>query len=144
MRVANLMTLLAIKRFRSIVMDAPWSSYDLLSSLIVVGIGLYLLIHPNLFQQISGVYSQFSSVAREVSWGVLFLLCGIVGIGTTLWCVIPSFGTRLLSRMGIAFCLLCFSFNNLLYDPPPLSTVTYGCLSVWSLWGILRTKASGR
>lgn len=138
------MTLLAIRRFRSIMMDAPWSSYDLLSSLIVFWIGLYLLIHPTMFQQIGGVYTQFSSVANESSWGGLFLACGVVGIGTTLWCVKPSFGARLLSRMGVAFCLLCFALNNLLYDPPPLSTVTYGCLSVWSLWGILRTKASGR
>jgi hypothetical protein len=97
-----------------------------------------------MFQQIGGVYLQFASVADERVWGGLFLACGFVSVGTTIWCVRPSFGTRLLSRMGVAFCLLCFALNNLLYQPPPLSTVTYLCLSTWSLWGIVRTKASGR
>lgn len=132
------------RRLRSILLDAPWSSYDLLSSLIVAGIGLYLLLVPDLFQGVGGVYVQFATVASERVWGGLFLACGLVGAANTLWCVIPAFSVRLLSRMGVAFCLLCFALNNLLYRPPPLSTVTYVLLSVWALWGILRTKSSGR
>jgi hypothetical protein len=46
--------------------------------------------------------------------------------------------------MSVAFCLLCFALNNLLYNPPPLSTVTYLVLSIAALWGIARTKSSGR
>ena len=134
----------SISRLRSILLDAPWSSYDLLSSVIVSGIGIYLLIYSEMFLEVGGVYLQFAMVADERVWGGLFLACGLVGVGTTLWCVRPAFVPRLLSRMGVAFCLLCFALNNLLYKPPPLSTVTYVCLSVWSLWGILRTKASGR
>ena len=133
-----------IRRLRAILIEAPWSSYDLLSSAIVTGIGVYLLLVPDLFQHIGGVYAPFAAVADEYLWGLLYLACGIVGMGTTLWCVMPTFGLRLLSRMGIAFCLLCFALNNLLYQPPPLSSVTYGLLSLWALWGIARTRSSGR
>jgi hypothetical protein len=110
----------------------------------VAGIGLYLLLVPSLFQCVGGVYAQFAAVASERVWGGLYLACGVVGIGNTLLCERPTFGLRLLSRMGVAFCLLCFALNNLLYKPPPLSTVTYGLLSAWALWGIARTKSSGR
>lgn len=133
-----------LRRLRSILIEAPWSSYDLLSSLIVAGLGVYLLIVPDLFQCVGGVYAPFASVASERVWGGLFLACGIVGVMNVLWCERPPFGFRLLSRMGVAFCLLCFALNNLLYQPPPLSTVTYALLSVWALWGIARTKSSGR
>lgn len=133
-----------IRRLREILLDAPWSSYDLLSSAIVTGIGGYLFLVPNLFQHIGGVYAPFAAVASERVWGGLYLACGLVGVGNTLWCVMPTFGLRLLSRMGIAFCLLCFALNNLLYQPPPLSSVTYGLLSLWALWGIARTRSSGR
>lgn len=131
-------------RVCEILLEAPWSAYDLLSSLIVAGVGLYLLLEPRLFQQVGGVYTTFASIAQERVWGGLFLACGVVGLGNTLWCVKPAFEMRLLSRMGVAFCLLCYALNNLLYRPPPLSTVTYGLLSLWALWGILRTKSSGR
>lgn len=133
-----------VRRLRAILLDAPWSSYDLLSSLIVAGLGVYLLIVPGLFQSVGGVYAPFASVAGERVWGGLFLACGIVGVMNVLWFGRPPFGVRLLSRMGVAFCLLCFALNNLLYQPPPLSTVTYALLSVWALWGIARTKSSGR
>lgn len=133
-----------VRRLREILLDAPWSAYDLLSSAIVAGIGLYLLLVPSLFQSVGGVYAQFAVVASERVWGGLYLACGLVGVGNTLWCVMPTFGARLMARMGVAFCLLCFALNNLLYQPPPLSTVTYALLSVWALWGIVRTKSSGR
>lgn len=133
-----------IRRFKDIVLSAPWSVYDLLSSVIVAGIGAYLLLYPTMFVQVGGVYRQFAAVANEWVWGGLFLALGGVGMGATLWCVCPSFTARLLARMGVAFCLLCFALNNLLYDPPPLSTVTYLALSVWALWGVARTKSSGR
>jgi len=133
-----------LRRLRAILIEAPWSSYDLLSSLIVAGLGLYLLLVPSLFAGVGGVYAPFASVAGERVWGGLFLACGIVGVMNVLWCERPPFGFRLLSRMGVAFCLLCFALNNLLYQPPPLSTVTYALLSVWALWGIARTKSSGR
>lgn len=132
------------RRLREILLEAPWSSYDLLSSLIVAGIGLYLLLIPSVLQGVGGVYGQFAAVASARVWGGLFLACGLTGAANTLWCVQPAFGLRLLSRMGVAFCLLCFALNNLLYRPPPLSTVTYLLLSVWALWGIVRTKSSGR
>lgn len=131
-------------RLREILMAAPWSSYDLLSSLIVTGIGGYLLLMPDLFTRFAGVYRSMASVADARVWGGLFLSCGLVGLVNTLWCVRPTFGFRLLSRMSVAFCMVSFAANNLVYVPPPLSAVTYSCLAVWSLWGVVRTQASGR
>lgn len=133
-----------VRRLRQIALEAPWSVYDLLSSLIVFGIGVYLLCSPTMFYAVGGVYQSFAGVASERVWGVLFTACGFVGCANTLWCVRPGFGLRLISRMAVAFCLLSFALNNLLYDPPPLSTVTYFFLSAWAIWGILRTRSSGR
>jgi len=131
-------------RLRRILLEAPWSSYDLLSALIVSGIGLYLWLNAEIFQHIGGVYQQMADVATERQWGILFMGCGGFALIITLWCVAPPFLWRLSARMATAFCLLVLAGNNLLNFPPPLSTVTYLLLALWSVWGILRTQASGR
>lgn len=133
-----------IRRLRQIALDAPWSVYDLLSSLIVLGVGVYLLVAQTMFSGVGGVYYTLASVASEGVWGATFFCCGLIGLANTLWCVRPPFSIRLLARMAVAFCLLSFAFNNLLNEPPPLSTVPYSLLSLWSVWGILRTHTSGR
>ena len=125
-------------------MDAPWSSYDLLSSTIVFMIGLYLFAFPDIFDHVGGIYAPLARFAEEWVWGILFTSFGGIGIITVLWCVRPSFSARLLSRMGVAFCLLAFALNNLVYSPPPLSSITYFFLSAWAMWGVIRTKSSGR
>lgn len=140
----NLKSIGTVRRLRDVLISAPWSMYDLLSSLIVAGIGLYLLLYPAMFQQIGGVYAPFSGIADEWIWGWGCWTSGYFGLAVTLWCEMPSFVIRLLARMSVAFCLLCFALNNLLYNPPPLSTVTYLVLSIAALWGIVRTKSSGR
>lgn len=132
------------RRVREIMIDAPWSNFDLLASLITTGIGLYLLLSPEVLGAVGGVYTAMALLGPGCQWGLLFIGLGALGLVTVLWCISPSFGIRLLARMGTAFCLLTFAFNNLLYTPPPLSSITYVLLSVWSIWGILRTKASGR
>jgi len=140
----NFKSIGTVRHLRDVLISAPWSIYDLLSSLIVAGIGLYLLIYPRMFQQVGGVYAQFSAIADEWIWGWVYGMVGLSGLAVTLWCETPSFVIRLFARMSVAFCLLCFALNNLLYNPPPLSTVTYLVLSVAALWGIARTKSSGR
>lgn len=133
-----------LRRIQEIMMGAPWSSFDMLASLITFWIGVYLCAAPPIFAQIGGVYASMASVASERVWGGLFLLLGSIGLATVLWCQRPRFAWRLLARMGVAFCLLTFAINNLTYSPPPLSAVTYGWLGAWALWGVLRTRASGR
>ncbi|KAB2921481.1 MAG: hypothetical protein F9K25_20390 [Candidatus Contendobacter sp.] len=133
-----------VRRIRELLFNAPWSNFDLMASAITFWIGAYLLATPTMFVQIGGVYASMATVAPEWVWGGLFIGLGSVGVMTVLWCQCPRFVWRLLARMGVAFCLLTFALNNLSYAPPPLSTVTYGFLSLWALWGVLRTKASGR
>ena len=132
------------RRLRDILAEAPWSNYDLLSALAVLGIGVYLLLHPTMFQAVGGVYARMAQVASEWLWAGWFIGCGSFGLAVVLWCTAPGFGWRLAARMAIAFCVLILAGNNALYVPPPLSTVTYGLLAVWSVWGILRTRGSGR
>ena len=132
------------RRLRRILLEAPWSSYDLLSALIVSGIGLYLWLNADMFQHIGGVYQQMADVATERQWGILFMGCGGFALIITLWCVAPQFLWRLSARMATAFCLLVLAGNNLLNFPPPLSAVTYVLLSAWALWGVVRTNANDR
>lgn len=132
------------QRIREIMLDAPWSNFDLMTGLIVSGIGLYLLVMPGMFQAVGGVYVGMARLGQEWVWASLFLSFGGLCLATVLWCVRPRFGWRLLARMGTALCLLTFALNNLSYSPPPLSSVTYVMLSAWSLWGVLRTKSRGR
>lgn len=133
-----------IRRLRDIFLEAPWSNYDLLVSLVVIGIGIYLIANNEMFENIGGVYYQMASVATERQWGALFVGCGSFGLLAVIWCNAPGFVLRLSARMATAFCILVLAGNNALNMPPPLSTVTYMLLSVWSVWGILRTHGSGR
>ena len=133
------------RRIREVLLDAPWSNFDLMASLITFWIGVYLFLSPWMFSQIGGVYAAMAEWGTEWAWGGLFMALGGVGLLTVLWCIAPKFPMRLLARMGVAFCLVTFALNNLSYHPkPPLSTVTYVFLSLWSLWGILRTQSNGR
>lgn len=132
------------RRIREVLLDAPWSNFDLMASLITFWIGVYLLMSPGMFGRIGGVYQAMAALGPEWAWGGLFVALGSIGLVTVLWCVAPRFLLRLLARMGVAFCLVTFALNNLSYPTPPLSAVTYTVLSLWALWGILRTQSSGR
>ena len=132
------------RRFQRIMADAPWSSYDLLASLIVFGVGVFLWVTPQMFSHIGGVYQPMANVAEERAWGLLFIGCGLWGLGVTLWGRAPGFLCRLSGRMATAFCLLILAGNNVMNLPPPLSSVTYLMLSLWAVWGILRTRNHGR
>ena len=132
------------RRIREILIEAPWSNFDLLASLITLGIGAYLLVRPDMFSQIGGVYATMAKVAPERYWGILFFMLGGSGLAMVLWCKCPPFLSRLAARMGTAFCLITFALNNLSAKPAPLSSITYTLLALWALWGIFRTRASGR
>ena len=132
------------RRIRDVMSSAPWSSFDLLASLIVLWIGGYLWLMPDMLWRFDGVYSTFARLAPAWAWSTGFCTAGGIGLMTVLWCVRPRFAWRLLARMSAAFCLLLFAFNNLSHFPPPLSAITYVWLSLWALWGVVRTRASDR
>lgn len=115
-----------------------------MASGITFWIGAYLLAAPDILGKIGGVYAPMAAIEPGWVWGGLFTALGAVGLATVLRCVAPRFAWRLLARMGVAFCLLTFAFNNLSASPPPLSSVTYVFLATWALWGVTRTQASGR
>ena len=84
------------QRIREIMIHAPWSNFDLMTSVIVCGIGGYLLFMPGMFQAIGGVYSGMARLGPEWAWACVFLLIGGLGLTTVLWCVRPRFIWRLL------------------------------------------------
>ena len=132
------------ERFREIMHEAPWSSYDLIVSSIIFWLGVYLLMSPGLFGEFSGVYNVLSRLGDECVLGWGFLACGVAGLLNVLWMTLPPFPVRLLARMVVAFCVLSLAINNLGNRPPPASAITYSVLALAALWSVLRTKASGR
>lgn len=132
------------RRLREILRDAPWSSFDLLSSLIVLGVGGYFIIHQELFQRFDGLYRMFSEWGSEGVWGALFVSCGTFGLAMVGWPSRPSFGLRLLARMAVSFCLITVTINHFGTDPPTAGVITNGVLSIAATWGILRTRRYGR
>ncbi len=132
------------ERFREILYEAPWSSYDLIVSSVTFWLGIYLLMSPGLFGEFSGVYNVLARMGDESMWGWSFLACGAVGLLNVLWMTRPPFIVRLIARMVVAFCVLSLAINNFGDHPPPASTVTYSVLALAALWSVLRTKASGR
>lgn len=131
-------------RLRDILYEAPWSSFDLISTCVLFWIGVYLISNDSLFDKFNGVYNVLSRFGDESLWGWMFLFFGFSGMVNVLWIYIPSFGFRLLARMGVAFCFTSLALNNLGTNPPPISAITYSVLSVSALWAVYRTKPCGK
>ncbi len=132
------------KRLREILYEAPWSSFDLIMASVVFWLGVYFSENTGLFDQYGGVYHVMARLGSELVWGTMFCFFGIVGMLNTLWLSRPPFSTRMLSRMGVAFCLTSLAINNLGNTPPLASSITYCVLSLSALWSVWRTKSSGR
>lgn len=133
-----------VNRLREILISAPWSSFDLISSLITLGLGVYLSFNISMFDEFGGAYNTLGRFGSEVVWAIILILGGLYSVVATLWCIKPYFVVRLLSRMVVSFCVVSIFLNNLGNSPPPLSTVTYGILSLFCVWGIIRTSPRGR
>jgi hypothetical protein len=131
------------EQLRDILYDAPWSSFDLICGSIVFWLGGYFLVSPGLFAHY-GVYQVLARFGDEWVWGLMCVVFGAFDLVVLLWSRKLAFGTRLLARMGIAFCLTSLAFNNLGNTPPPASAITYSVLALAANWSVLRTRSDGR
>lgn len=132
------------ERLRAILLEAPWSSFDLIAASIAFWLGLYLLIKPDLFSHFDKVYMMLKQFGDERSWGFMLVAFGAVGLLNVLWFARVSFTLQLLARMGIAFCFSCLALTNLGSDPPPASAIVYAVLALSTLWSVWRTRPRGR
>lgn len=127
-------------RVRGILMEAPWANYDLILSFILTGVGIYMIASPGMFETYSGVYKTLARLGDERLWGATFVVFGIASFLLVAWPFRPPFLFRLLGRVGAAFCLWSFAFNNWSNSPPPISTIPYTVLAVAALIGVMRTR----
>lgn len=130
------------RRLHSILAEAPWSNHDLLSGFILLFIGLLLFYDPTIYANLRTLNFILRS-GYSAEWSGLFLFSGIYGVSTTLWCIAPPFCIRITARMCYAFCFLTLAFSSFQFSTTP-SAITFSLIALWSVWGILRTKSSGR
>ena len=130
------------RRLYNILEEAPWSNHDLLSGLILLFIGLLLFYDPEIYAKLRTLgFIARSGYSNQ--WSELFLFSGVYGLAVTLWCFAPPFWIRITARMFYAFCFLMLAFSSFQFSTTP-STITFALIALWSVWGILRTKTSGR
>ena len=137
----NLREIGAFQRLREIMADAPWSNHDLLVGISLFFVGVIFAINSESFQQLRALAYLRNT---HIPWAIVFIVIGGLNILNTVWCVEPPFWVRLLSRMAGAFCFLTLAFSNMMFAILIPSTIVYLLIALWSTWGILRTKASGR
>lgn len=131
------------RRIREIMSEAPWSNHDLFVSLTLIAIGTGLYIYPEVFTELRAL-AYLNKLASLSVWVTFFLFSGFVNLAVVLWCETPPFTIRLLVRMLGAFCFLIMAFSGLMFSVLIPSTIVYSMIAIWSIWGILRTQASGR
>lgn len=131
------------RRIREIMSEAPWSNHDLFASLTLIAIGMGLYVYPGMFSLLRSL-AYLNQLASPSIWVIFFLFSGFVNLAVVLWCETPPFTVRLLVRMLGAFCFLLMAFSGLMFSVLIPSTIVYGMIAIWSIWGILRTQASGR
>lgn len=130
-------------RFREIMLDAPWSSFDLSMSVILILRGLYLIAGFSLLETTYSIYKPLAGFIGLWQYGWVCLIAGCVQFLMTLWPVRPPFEIRLLARMGVCFCFIAFSLNQISNIPPPVGFITHFILSLLSIWTVLRTSRKG-
>jgi len=130
------------RRLQGILTEAPWSNHDLLSGLILLGIGGLLFYDPTVYTKLRTLnFIAHSGYTSE--WSGLFLFSGLYGMAVTLWCLAPPLSLRIAARMLYAFCFLTLAFSSWQFAATP-SAITFSLIALWSVWGILRTQPSGR
>lgn len=132
------------RRLHAILYEAPWSNFDLLTSIMIGLTGAYLLLPSKVLESHKELYGTLLNVASEDEWGWFFLVNGIIGFSIVAWCERPPFILRLMARMTIAFCLLSLFGNAANNAIPPPGSITWAVLSLGAVWGICRTSRHGR
>lgn len=130
------------RRLQSILSDAPWSNHDLLSGLILLGIGGLLFYDPTIYTKLRTL-NFIAQSGYTSEWSGLFLFSVGYGLAVTLWCLAPPFPLRIAARMFYAFCFLTLAFSSWQFAATP-SAITFSLIALWSVWGVLRTQTSGR
>lgn len=129
-------------RLRCIMAEAPWSNHDLLSGMILMFIGLLFFYDPDIYVKLRTL-NFIAQNGHSTQWSGLFLFGGVYGLAVTLWRIAPPFLVRITARMCYAFCFLTLAFSSFQFSTTP-SAITFSFIAIWSVWGILRTQASGR
>lgn len=130
-------------RFREIMLDAPWSSFDLAMSIILVLRGCYLVVGFTLLEPVYTIYKPLAGIMGLWAYGWVCLIAGMIQCISVLWPVRPPFEIRLFARMGVCFCFVVFSLNQISNVPPPIGAITHLVLSGLSIWSVLRTSKTG-
>jgi hypothetical protein len=128
---------------REILLEAPWSSFDLALSAILLLRGAYLLFGFTTLESAFSLYRPLSGWLSYWAYGLICLLAGVAQAMATLWPSIPPFEIRLLARLGVCFCAALFALNQVSNVPPPVGAITHLVLAVLSIWSVLRTSRAG-
>lgn len=140
------------ERLREILLQAPWSSFDLIAASVAFWVGVYLTSLPVLFdpyptalwEMYPKLYPITARLGSAQSVGAMFALSGFAGILNSLWISRPPFLVRLFARMIVAFCLSAMALDMLGNPYPPIATPTHCVLAIAALWSVWRTPSSGR
>jgi len=130
-------------RFQEIMLDAPWSSFDLAMSVILILRGTYLIAGFTLLESAYTLYKPLAGILGLWAYGWICLIAGMVQAISVLWPTRPLFECRLFARMGTCFCMVVFSLNQIANVPPPIGAITHLVLSLLSIWSVLRTSRTG-
>lgn len=130
------------RRLREILLDAPWSSFDLIAALVIGLLGFYFLLPFDAYA-LYPTYATLGTLAGEQTIGSLFLLTGVQALAVVIYCEKPPLGARLCARVAMAICFLIMLGNTVARAPPPPSLVLWGVLFAASLLGVLRTRQHG-
>lgn len=130
-------------RFREIMMEAPWSSFDLAMSVILILLGMYLIAGFTWLESAYSLYQPLSGWLSLWTYGWVCWCAGIIQAWVVLWHTRPPFELRLLARMGVCFCMVMLGINQISNVPPPVGAVTHLILALLSIWSVLRTRQSG-
>lgn len=127
------------------MISAPWSSFDLALSAILILRGAYILIAFEFLEVTYSyiLYRQLSGWLSLQTYGWICLIAGLLQSISTLWPTRPPFEVRLMTRLSVCFCMLIFSLNQISNIPPPIGAITHFILALLSVWSVLRTSRTG-
>lgn len=107
--------------------------------------GTYILLYEDaLLEVYPQLYLQLANTVSLFIYALVCLLAGAVSLITTLWPIRPSYGLRLFARMGVAFCFVQFTLNQMAAPVLAVGAITHLILALMAVWSVLRTRHGGR